>query len=171
MQTKQGQLPGLELAAHIKQESKHLNLFPMLDPIAPLAMWHCDLVGGLLLVTQQFAKDSTFAPPYITVLVAALTLATLGSFLVMDPPSFAYSDFWDDSLLCPYVYDIDDNDHCPLLVATKVKLPSTIEFFTDLQPLFIPFGEQLLARVMTPTGTTTRAFFLPEVCDLLLGLT
>jgi hypothetical protein len=62
-----------------------------------------------------------------------------------------------------------------LLVAAEgfsrqVKLPSTIEFITDSQPLFIPFGEQLWAPVMTLTGTTTRAFFLPEVCDLPLDL-
>jgi hypothetical protein len=62
-----------------------------------------------------------------------------------------------------------------LLVAAEgfsrqVKLPSTVEFITDSQPLFIPFGEQLWAPVMTLPGTTTQAFFLPEVCDLLLGL-
>jgi hypothetical protein len=52
----------------------------------------------------------------------------------------------------------------------QVNLPYTIEFITDSQPLFIPFGEQLWAPVMTVTGTTTRAFFLPKVCDLPLGL-
>jgi hypothetical protein len=52
-----------------------------------------DPVSGILLVTQQFAKDGTFTPPYITV-VATTALATLGSVWAQDPLGFAYSDFW-----------------------------------------------------------------------------
>jgi hypothetical protein len=117
----------------------------MLLPLARMDMLRCDSVGGIILVTQQFAKDGTFTPPYIKV-IAAPALATLGSVSVTDLPGFAYSDFWDKSILSPYAFDIDDNDHRPLLVAAEdfsrqVKLPSTIEFITDSQPLFIPFGD------------------------------
>jgi hypothetical protein len=55
--------PGLELADRIKQESKRLNPIPMLAPLARMDMLRCDSVGGILLVTQQFAKDGTFTPP------------------------------------------------------------------------------------------------------------
>jgi hypothetical protein len=94
----------------------------------------------------------------------------------MDPPTcFAYSNLWDDSILSWYAFDVDGNYHCPMLAAIKgfscqVKLPSIVDFITDLQPLFFPFGEQTMIPVPTPTGTITRAFFLPKVCDLLLGL-
>ena len=84
--------PGLEMVTCIKQESTHLNPIPELDPLAQLDMLHCDLVGGILLVTQHFAPDGTSTPPYITV-AAAPALATLGSFLATDPPGFAYSKF------------------------------------------------------------------------------
>jgi hypothetical protein len=146
----------------------------MLVPLARMDTLHCDSVGGILLVTQQFAKDGTVTSPYIT-LVTAPALATLGSVSATDPLGFAYSDFWDESVLSLYAFAVDDNDHCPLLVASEgfsrqVKLPSTIEFLTDSQPLFFPFGEELWTPVRTTTGTTTQAFFLPEVCNPPLGL-
>jgi hypothetical protein len=67
----------------------------------------------------------------------------------MDPLGFAYSNFWDKSVLSPYAFVVDDNNHCPLLVASEgfsrqVKLPSTIEFNTNSQP--IPFGEHNCGR-------------------------
>jgi hypothetical protein len=147
--------PGLELADHIKQESQRLNSIQMLVPLARMDTLRCDSVGGILLVTQQFAKDGTVTSPYITV-VAAPALATLGSVSATD-------DFRDESVLSAYAFAVDDNDHCPLLVASEgfsgqVKLPSTIEFLTDSQPLFFPSGEELWTPVTTTTGTTTRAF-------------
>jgi hypothetical protein len=158
--------PGLEMVARIKQESTRLNPTPELDPLARLEMLRCDSVGGILLVTQQFATDGTSTPPYITV-VAAPALASLGSFSATDPPGFAYSEFWDESVLSPYAFDVDDQPHCPLLVAAEgssrqVKLPSLVDFITDSQPLFFPFGEEILHPVSTPTGPIIWAFLLPE---------
>jgi hypothetical protein len=92
--------PGLELADHIKQVSKCLNPVLMLAPLARMDTLRCTLVDGIILVTQQFAKDGTLTPPYIMV-VAAPAQATLGSVSAMDPPGFAYSDFWDESVLSP----------------------------------------------------------------------
>jgi hypothetical protein len=110
--------PGPELVAQNKQDFSRLSPHPLPDPLVQVNMLCCDLAGGLPLVAQQFTKDSTFTPPYITV-VAAPALATLGSFSATDPPGFAYSDFWDDSILSPYAFDVDDNNHCPMLVATE----------------------------------------------------
>jgi hypothetical protein len=130
----------------------------MLAPLARMDMLRCDSVGGILLVTQQFAKDGSFTPHRDSTVVAAPALATLGSVSATDLPGCAYSDFWDESVLSSYAFSVDDNDHCPLLLAAEgfsrqVKLPSTIEFVTNSQPLFLPFGEQLWASVMTLTGT------------------
>jgi hypothetical protein len=93
--------PGLELAERIKQESQRLNHIPMLAGLAWMDKLCCNPAGGILLVTQQFAKDGTLTPPYITV-IAAPALATLGYVVAMDPPGFVYSDFWDNSVLSPY---------------------------------------------------------------------
>jgi hypothetical protein len=167
--------PGQELVARIQQESKRLNPLLVLDPLARLEMLRRDSVGGILLVTQQFAKDGTSTPPYITV-VAAPAVATLGAFSAEDPPGFAYSEFWDESVLSPYAFDVDESNHCPILGAAEgssrlVNPSSIIDYITDSQPLFFPFGEAITTPATTPTGSVTRAFFLPEVCDLPLGLT
>ena len=100
-------------------------------------------------------------------MVAAPALATLGSVLTTDPSGFAYSDFWDKSVLSPYAFDVDDNDHCPLLLAAEgfsrqVKLPSIIDFITDLQPLLLPFGGQLWAPVMTDSDWLFHSSLFPS---------
>jgi hypothetical protein len=87
----------------------------MLAPLAWMDTLRCNSVGGIILVTQQFAKDGIFTPPPITV-VAAAALATLGSLSATDPPGFAYSDFWDEYVLSPQAFDVDDNDQ-PLSLA------------------------------------------------------
>jgi hypothetical protein len=65
--------------------------------------------------------------------------------------------------------------HCPLMAATegvsrKVKLPGIMDFMQDTQPLFFPSGELVAATVQFPMGSHYRAFYLPEVCGLPLGL-
>jgi hypothetical protein len=115
----------------------------------------CDLVGGLLLVTQQFVADGTFTLPYITV-VAAPALAFLGSFLATDPPGFAYSDFWDKSNLSPYAFAVDDNDHCPLLVAA-------IRLFPSGQASFEQLAAGMLQNTSNMNGGMWQSTFVAEL--------
>jgi hypothetical protein len=40
----------------------------------------------------------------------------------------------------------------------------------DAQPLFFPMGETIVDQVLTQTGPFYQAIFLPEVCDLPVGI-
>ena len=55
-------------------------------------------------------------------------------------------------------------------VSRKVKLPGIMDFMHDTQPLFFPYGEQIAATVQLTMESHYRAFCLPKVCGLLLGL-
>jgi hypothetical protein len=131
--------PGLELANCIKQESKRLNPIPMLAALAWMHTLRCNLAGGIILVIQQFAKDNTFTPLYITV-VAVPTIATLGSVLAADPPGFACSDFWDKSVLSQYAFDVDGNNRCPLLVAPEDFSHQVKLLLLNLLPIYNLFS-------------------------------
>jgi hypothetical protein len=167
--------PDQELAAYLQQDPICLNPSPKQDSLARLASLRKDMVGGLLLVTQQFSADGVLSQPYITI-VAAPLLATLGHFDITDPPGITYSDFWEESVLATYGIPIPTQLHCPLVAATEgfseaVTLPSIIDLLTKTQPLFFSWGEQLVDKVILLGGSVYRAFFLPEVCGLPLGMT
>jgi hypothetical protein len=49
-------------------------------------------------------------------------------------------------------------------------LPGATKFLNDAQPLFFPLGEQLAGSVTTTTANLSCAFFLPEVCNMPLGM-
>jgi hypothetical protein len=82
--------PEPSLSTLIQQESLLLNPQPASDLLEQLNSLHLDDIGGLLVVTQQFAPDGISTKPYITI-VAAPSMATLG-----------YSKFWDEELLASY---------------------------------------------------------------------
>jgi hypothetical protein len=52
----------------------------------------------------------------------------------------------------------------------KVKLPGITDLIKDSQPLFFPSGEQAASLVQLALESHYRAFYLPEVCSLPLGL-
>jgi hypothetical protein len=166
--------PEPDLTTSLEQASKLLNPQPVPTPMVRLSSLSADPIGGILLVTQQYAPDGTFTKPYITV-VAAPALATLGPSDATNPPGFTFSDFWDDAVLEPFGIPADPALHCPFMAAAegwsrKVKLPGITDLMEDSQPLFFPYGEMAASSVQVGTQLHYRAFFLPEVCGLPLGL-
>ncbi len=158
----------------LQQEAVRLNPHPLQAPLDRLQTLYSDTVGGILLVSKQFFQDGTATLPYITI-VAAPSLAPLGLFSPADPPGIATSDYWDASVLAPYSLQIGDGLHCPMLAASEgfsraTKLPASDAFLNDAQPLFFPLGEHLADQVTTPLATLSRTFFLPEVCNMPLGM-
>jgi hypothetical protein len=169
-------LPEPDLSASIQQASLLLNPQPAPTPMARLNSLRSKAVGGILLVTQQFAADGTASSSYLTI-VAAPALATLGPLEDANPPGYSLSDFWDDAVLQPFGLPVDQNQtlHRPLMAAAegfsrKVKLPGITDLLKDSQPLFFPSGEQAASLVQLASESHYRAFYLPEVCGLPLGL-
>jgi hypothetical protein len=56
--------PDPELASHLQQEPRRLNPLVKQDIIARLASLRKEAIGGVLLVTQHYAKDGTTSAPY-----------------------------------------------------------------------------------------------------------
>ncbi len=104
--------PEPDLKASIQENSKLLNPQTMPSPMARLTSLSSEAVGGILLVTQQFLSDGTTTTPYITV-VAAPSLATIGTVDANHPAGLSSSDFWDDTVLTPFALPADPNLHCP----------------------------------------------------------
>jgi hypothetical protein len=132
--------------------------------MARLISLSSEAAGGILLVTQQFAPGGTTMKPYVNV-VAAPSLATLGTVDANHPSGLSLSDFWDDMVLAPFGLMAAAEG-----VSCKVKLPGIMAFMQDTQPLFFPYGEQIAATVQLTTESHYRAFYLPEVCGLPIGL-
>jgi hypothetical protein len=165
--------PGPDLSSSIQQHYKLLNPQPVPTPVACLISWSSEAVGGILLVTQQFAPDGTKTEPYITV-IAAPSLATLGTG-DKNYPSGSLSDFWDDAVLTRFGLPADSNLHCPLMavaevLSRKIKLSGIMDYMQDTQPLFFPSGGLVAAAVQLLTKSHFCAFYLPEVCGLSLCL-
>jgi hypothetical protein len=53
----------------------------------------------------------------------------------------------------------------------SVKLPGSSNFLTNAQPsLFFLLGEHMAGQVTTTTTNTSCTIFLPEVCNIPLGM-
>jgi hypothetical protein len=166
--------PNPDLTNLLEQTSKLLNPHSMPTTMGRLSSLRSDAIGGILLVTQQYAPDGTTSEPYITV-VAAPAMATLGSLDDSNPPGYSFSDFWDDAVLSQLGLPADPALHCPFMAAAegisrKVKLPGIMDLMRDSQPLFFPYGEKAASFVQLDSKLHYRAFYLPEVCGLPLGL-
>jgi hypothetical protein len=106
--------PEPDLTTSIQQASQLLNLQPAPTPMAGLNLLRLEAVGGILLVTQQFAADGLSSISYITV-VAAPALATLGPMDDVNPRGYSFLDFWDNTVLQPFGIPVDQTLHCPLM--------------------------------------------------------
>jgi hypothetical protein len=131
-------------------------------------------VGGVLLVTQLLGKDGAVQPPFITVL-AAPSVATYSHGVADAGPIFA--DIWDDEALADFPATVDSSvANYPVLGAQTgfsraEALPTKIlSLLVDAQPILLPSGQQLGQSVLIEGVSHQRAFFLPEVCNLPLGL-
>jgi hypothetical protein len=161
--------PEPDLMIFLEQTSQLLNPQSMPTPMVRLSSLRSEAIGRILLVTQQYALDGTTLEPYIIV-VAAPAMATLGLLDDTNPPGYSFSDFWDDVVLTRFGLPADPILHCPFLAAAegtsrKVKLPG-------IMPLFFPYGEKATSFVQLDSKLQVhyRAFYLPEVCGLPLGL-
>lgn len=163
-----------DLSAALEQAPLRLNPTPAAPLLTRLHSLYSDPIGGVLLVTMRHHEDGPISEPYITI-VAAPSLMTLGHFSAADPPGIDYDDFWDDSVFKPFNLSVGEGLHCPLLAAAEgfsrsVKLPGVVDFIETSQPALFPSGEQLADCIQTTAGSIYRAFFLPEVCDMPIGM-
>jgi hypothetical protein len=131
-------------------------------------------VGGILLVTQLLGKDGTVQPAFITVL-AAPSVATYSHGVPDAGPIF--SDIWDEAAIADLPASVDSSvANYPVLGAQAgfsraSAIPTKVlSLFVDAQPILLPAGQQLGQSVSIEGVSHQRAFFLPEVCNLPLGL-
>jgi hypothetical protein len=131
-------------------------------------------VGGVLLVTQLLGKDGAVQPAFITVL-AAPSAATYSPGVADAGPIFA--EIWDEAALAdlPKTVDLSVANY-PFLGAQagssrSVTIPTKVlSLLVDAQPILLPEGQQIGQSVLIEGVSHQRAFFLPEVCNLPLGL-
>jgi hypothetical protein len=131
-------------------------------------------VGGVLLVTQLLGKDGAVQPAFITVL-AAPSVATYSHGVADAGPIFA--DIWDDAAIADLPSSVDSSiANYPVLGAQagssrSVTLPTKVlSLLVDAQPILLPEGQQLGQSILIESVSHQRAYFLPEVCNLPLGL-
>jgi hypothetical protein len=156
----------------VKAEATRLN--DMLeDATQRLKKLRTDAVGGLLVVTSCVDDEGT-SLPFIT-LIAAPSVATFNA--VTGDSGVILEDLWDPSVLTDFLPDLTlSSIHCPLIGAqegfsrAKSLKPSVIELLQDSQPLFFPAGELTCAQVMKDGKRCLRTIFLPEVCNLPVGM-
>jgi hypothetical protein len=77
----------------LKQTYQLLNPQSAPTPMVRLSSLRSDAIGGILLVTQQYAPDGTTSQPYITTVGAAPAMATLGLLDENTPPGYSFLDF------------------------------------------------------------------------------
>jgi hypothetical protein len=156
----------------VREEAKRLNV-PVVDTQKRLQQLRTDKIGGILLVTQIMTSDG-MGIPFITVL-AAPSLATVN--LQTGDAGVLLEDIWDDTILSAFKPDLVMSDvHCPLIGAQEgfsrsLKVdPKVISLLQDGYPLFLPEGELTCTMVTHGDMTLPRAIFLPEVCNLPIGM-
>jgi hypothetical protein len=131
-------------------------------------------IGAVLLVTQIPADNGDPQPAFITIL-AAPSVSTYAS--DEQEAGLIYDDIWDETAIAalPSTIISSDSNHAVLaaqegfsratLLQTKV-----ISLLQDAQPIFLPSGQHLAHRVQLGAVSHLQAFFLPEVCNLPLGM-
>ena len=157
----------------VKKELARLNV-DVLGRDERLKLLRTDAVGGVLVVTTVIEPDGTTSPPFITIL-AAPSVATF-----VPPVSengVLYNDVWDTMVLARFLPELDlEVAHSPFMGAQEgfsradVLQPGMFQFLQDAQPLFIPAGEDLCESLDCGGERHLRAIFLPEVCNLPVGM-
>ena len=145
-----------------------------IDPHSRLHLLRTGSVGGILLVTQLFDTNGSVTREFITILAAPSVVTyrpeTTDHGIILD-------DLWDDSALQGFDPAlVTSTAHCPVLAAQEgysrdpSLLPTVENILLDSQPLLLPEGELIGEKVQHGEDTFLRAFYLPEVCNLPLGL-
>jgi hypothetical protein len=170
-------LPGpywmLDPIQKTKEDFVRLNLMETNedDRLEPLRM---DTIGGVLVVTTIIANDGMKSEPFITIL-AAPSIASVAK--PAKENGVLYDDVWEGMVLNRFKPALDTAvAHCPMIGAKEEfswaqKLQQGIfHLLQDLQPLFLPEGELLCEEVEFESTDYPHAIFLPEVCNLLIGM-
>jgi hypothetical protein len=125
------------------------------------------------LVTRLYDTTGPTTEPFITIL-AAPSIATYDAFSA--DPGLSFDDIWDESALTGFDLSLAlTSMHCPVLAAQEgyscsANITSHVEsLLLDAQPIFIPEGKLLGQSVLLRTVSHSRAFLLPEVCNLPFG--
>jgi hypothetical protein len=145
-----------------------------LDAASRLHLLRTESIGGILLVTRIYDATGPTTAPFITILaapaVATYDVAATDHGVILD-------DIWDDSALAGFDPSLlTSGVNCPVLAAQEgysraTNLTSKIEsLLIDAQPLLVPEGQKLGGKVSVADTTHFRAFYLPEVCNLPLGM-
>jgi hypothetical protein len=167
-----------DLPAYLAYKSHALNP-TTLTPMKPrLDVLRSEPVGFILLVTTIITTTNAPAPgPPIITIVAAPSMANIGSPDPIIEPGILFEDIWSPSVLVPFEKVLTiDAPHCPVLAASEgfsraIPSPTPQLYLEDAKPLFFPSGELLCGTVeIGPAGSTYRSFFLPEICSPPLGL-
>ncbi len=84
---------------------------------------------------------------------------------------------WDETTIAalPSTVVSSDANHAVLAAQEGFSLAlslqtKVISLLQDAQPIFLPAGQQLAQRVVINETPHSRAFFLPEVCNMPLGM-
>ena len=172
--------PTTVLNSALKSELAAWNPVPVATAdfdISRLHLLRSSPIGGLLLVLHHWDPSTqAFGTPVLRV-VACPAVATLGSFSVADPPGFNLQEIWD-STDAPISEFPHSDLSCPILVSStgtsRRAHPPTVEnLLKSTAPLFIPNGETVASTVTVATATAPhlRAFYLPRLAHLPIGLT
>ena len=157
---------------HVKAETERLNT-QTADFQERLQQLRTDKIGGLLVVIRIVSAEGN-SIPFLTVL-AAPSMATFNT--ATGDAGIILEDVWDESILAPFQPELNPAElHCPLIGAQEgfsrnLKMePKVISLLQDAQPLLLPEGELTCNTVAHGEGTLPRAIFLPEVCNLPIGM-
>jgi hypothetical protein len=156
----------------VQDETKRLNTTTV-DSQQRLQQLRTDKIGGFLVVTR-IVSDSGPGTPFLTVL-AAPSVVTFNS--TTGDAGVTLDDLWDTSVLANFQPHLQPAElHCPIIGAqegfsrsskTEAKVFSLLQ---DSQPLLLPNGELTCTTVLHDVTTLPRTIFLPEVCNLPIGM-
>ena len=156
-----------------EMEIRRLNTMT-LDGTERLTQLRTDAVGGILLVTQVVDPQDGKGAPFVTIL-AAPSVTTFNE--TTGDVGVILDDIWDPEVFKAFHPDLDTSMvHCPVVGAQEGFSRSSsfkanvVGLLQDAQPLFLPEGELLGAKVRKDNLSYQRAIFLPEVCDMPIGI-
>ena len=118
--------------------------------------------------------DTGETPHFLTVIAASL----VGTFNAkMGNPGVTLEDLWEELVLADFLSGLETREiHCPFKGAqesfspAKTLKPSVVGLLQDSQLLFFPAGEFSCQQVMIEGLSYPPTIFLPEVCNLPLGM-
>jgi hypothetical protein len=157
----------------VTEEFVRLNSMEV-DVEKKLEQLRTDNIGGVLLVTTMIEEDGTKSPPFITIL-AAPSVATYTK--PVKENGVLYDDVWEGLVLNRFKPELDTAvAHCPMIGAQEgfsralTLKTGMFHLLKDAQPLFLPAGELLGGKITYESSDYPRSIFLPEVCNLPIGM-